>query len=117
MYVIRWYTSLLAVLFFLLSASPVFAAKAKTVATPELQESIFRILGFGPTKTCPKPTLPKVRSSEVQADATFESGVLVSGEIWEVWQANHCGNKVRYLFRFAPVKSGALSIVGFERTK
>lgn len=82
------------------------AHASETAASPELQQTI---LGVFPQATCGKSVNAKALSSKKGSN----------GEIEELWQASTCDThtQVRYLFRLAPGKSGALEVVGFERAR
>jgi hypothetical protein len=97
--------------------STAVAAEKTTAAPPELQEQMFRILGYQSSPDCARPSKPTVVSSKLSTDARFESDVLVAGEVVEVWQIRRCRERIRYLFRLGPSSKGSLSIVGFERVR
>jgi len=82
------------------------AHASQTAASPEVQQTI---LGVFPQAKCGKSVNAKVLSSKKGSD----------GEIEELWQASTCDThaQVRYLFRLAPGKTGALEVVGFERAR
>jgi hypothetical protein len=83
------------------------AVASQTAAPPELQQTIIGV--FPQSAKCGKSVNPKVLSSKQTP----------SGEIEELWQASTCDThaQIRYLFRLAPGKAGALEVVGFERAK
>jgi len=89
----------------LLAAPGAFASQ--TAAPPELQQTIIGI--FPQSVKCGKSVNSKVLSSKQTP----------GGEIEELWQASTCDThtQIRYLFRLAPGKTGALEVVGFERAK
>ena len=93
------------------------AFAVQTAAPPELQKTILGV--FPQSSKCGKSTNLKVLSSAQTPDTKVEGGVLVAGEIREVWQASTCDShmQVRYLFRLAPGKNGELQVIGFERSR
>jgi hypothetical protein len=72
-----------------------------------LQKTILGV--FPQSAKCGKSVNPKVLSSKKSE----------RGEIEELWQASTCDThtQIRYLIRLAPGKSGALEVVGFERSR
>jgi len=98
-----------------LAAGTVVAYAGQTAAPPSLQRTIWGV--FPQSNKCGKSINLKVLSSEHTPDARFEGNNMVAGEIHEVWQATTCETRtpIRYLFRLAPDKKGALEIIGFER--
>ena len=91
------------------------AYAAQTAAPPSLQRTIWGV--FPQSPKCGKSINLKVLSSERTPDARSEGSNMVAGEIHEVWQATTCETRtpIRYLFRLAPDKHGALEVIGFER--
>ena len=83
------------------------ACASQSAAPPELQQTILGV--FPQSAKCGKSVNPKVLSNKTAAN----------GEIEELWQASACDTraKIRYLFRLAPGKDGALEVVGFERAR
>ena len=99
----------------LLQSASTFALQ--TAAPPDLQDTILGV--FPQSPKCGKSVNAKVLSSQQTADAKVEGGVLIAGEIRELWQATTCDShmQIRYMFRLAPGKNGQLQIIGFERAR
>ena len=91
------------------------AFAAQTGVSPELQKTILNV--FPQSKKCGKSTNLRVISYSPTPDAKIESGVLVAGEIVEIWRASTCDThtEVRYLFRLGPGKNDELQVIRFER--